>query len=857
MLRKNQNTDKFWQKSYPISDLKLIMDAVGSAPDVYLSQASFIRPSRKISNFNNIGCAFVDIDCYKLGFTPSSAFVDDLLDRAGFAGLPLPSYVVFSGRGIYLKWFFKASITSTQLCKWNALQRVLILLYQNFGSDIAARDGARVLRVIGSTNSKSDGARVGTTWAKKERYDFDELCKTAAGVASDFLSLKDNDASNAAKTEIKKQQSKILRLQSGELTAREAAVEQKSVIAHLNKYAAINTPIMLRNLSLDSLNWSRFIDLRDLCLMRGGVMPGSRDMTLFWMGVFLGHSGVVTSENFTNEMQYLSSGFPGSDFKPLEDGSMNTLLSKIKAYERGEKVHYQGSQYCSLYTASNQFLIDAFEISDSEQQKLSTIIGSNEKLRRSDAKAPGRSENRQKRIQWRLQAQELMQASLDQGIAPNITKIAASVNVHKAQVSRLFSKVKSGQINIESIGKDHTAIESTPTDTPTNGKKQRIQRKHVVSPTDIAKDISSPKDDGVDSHKQLTNHKTQQMSRPVHVIGLALNNVFDVGVHTQICSGLASLTLTTQSSNDDSFNATPPVKTATLESLSFADSPAVAIFALSKVNIGITAVEKESEPVTESQQRGCSAVADVLAVEGNEKENDCDEQGSSDVHARQRGMLRGLEVFAKNFDAKTNPATSMQAQTHPFAQRGDLSPYHVANVAASKDDVANVATNSGNPSKAKSYLVSSKTLPPSTPITLPDEILYAKEIQHAQDLQLRANSQSEIDEAILKAQACTNAARAGLLWCRVHLLEKQHLQKHGMLRDSIVHNTDGSTTAVRYNEQIAESLLNHPKTSAQFGGGGDVHAKEIIRARLRQQMREAKTRTGAMQAPGISNPHQG
>lgn len=421
------------QKTYPMNRLDEAVSAIKNSPDTYISQASFAYNSRERVALKNLGCAFVDIDCYKLGITPDDDFVSSLLDKATCYGIPHPSYIISSGRGLYLKWIFSAPISAAHVYRWDALQTALVTLYHVIGADMNARDASRVLRVVGSTNSASGGSSVTPIWQFGSDHSFNELSEAVANVNLPELKIE-------SAVKLKRVQARIKKLQDGCPTAAlDIARQQKATIEHLRNFSSQHQPIMLNDMSLLQLNWQRFIDLRDLAIMRGGINSGSRDLTLFWMGAFLGQSGIVTPDNFETEMSDLASGFPGQDFQPMQDGSMSSLLNRLKARQRGEKVIFNGSSYTSMYTPTNSKLIDIFEITPEEQASLSTIIDAREKQVRSDAKVPGRFERREKRVEWRFKAAEIAKQAKTDGKEISITEIAAQVGVHKTQISRLLA----------------------------------------------------------------------------------------------------------------------------------------------------------------------------------------------------------------------------------------------------------------------------------------------------------------------------------------------------------------------------------------------------------------------------------
>lgn len=69
--------------------------------------------------------------------------------------LPVPSYIVDSGRGLYLLWKIDEHINA--MPRWNKVQRYLHSILDYYGSDAqVVSDSVRVLRCIGSVNSKTN-----------------------------------------------------------------------------------------------------------------------------------------------------------------------------------------------------------------------------------------------------------------------------------------------------------------------------------------------------------------------------------------------------------------------------------------------------------------------------------------------------------------------------------------------------------------------------------------------------------------------------------------------------------------------------------------------------------------------------
>jgi len=122
--------------------------------ELYCSMNTFVIPDRTIDSLRYLNALYIDIDCYKLNMRKESVLFfleNDFYNTI----IPEPSIVVDSGRGLYLIWLIE-QVPSKALSLWNAMQYYLYNALKEFGADRAALDAARVLRVIGSYNMKSN-----------------------------------------------------------------------------------------------------------------------------------------------------------------------------------------------------------------------------------------------------------------------------------------------------------------------------------------------------------------------------------------------------------------------------------------------------------------------------------------------------------------------------------------------------------------------------------------------------------------------------------------------------------------------------------------------------------------------------
>jgi hypothetical protein len=340
LLKQESQTPQ--QKSYPLSDMATVIKLLPKDKNSYISQGEFFRPNRRVVNLARIGLCFVDIDTYHSGLMRGKqldAQVQTLLWHISDLGIPEPSLVMFSGRGLYAKWILETPVPKQALPRWNALQRQLVTALEPLGADQGAKDASRVLRIEGTVNSKSgEVARV--VWSSEEKYNFDLFCECVLPVSREVIE--------------KNRQKKQLK-----------AVERSK------------TPCKQRKTkSIQMLNWTRLNDLRAICELRGGVSEGERMLMMFWQLNFLLLSGATNP----NQMFYeaLSLGRQLDPHWTFNQSDLSTLYIKARAHFAGERISLDGKRYSPLYTPKNQYLIDLFNITGDEQKLLKTIIDSNE-----------------------------------------------------------------------------------------------------------------------------------------------------------------------------------------------------------------------------------------------------------------------------------------------------------------------------------------------------------------------------------------------------------------------------------------------------------------------------------------------
>ncbi|MBD8483938.1 replication protein [Pseudomonas coleopterorum] len=353
------------QSSHLLADMPTVLGLVDKTRDTWMSQAEFIRPNRRVVNLSRLGLLFTDLDTYRVpalaGRSPD-ALASSVMYFCAEEGIPAPSMLIFSGRGIQAKWLLDGTIPRQALPRWNACQRYLVDRLAHIGADPMAKDASRVLRTVETVNSKSgqvcrvvhvengiDGQPV--------RYNFEYLAEALLPTARWTIEQQRQD-------QVERIQRKPFKLVSGGKTS------------------------TLRGFSGRQLAWDRLEDLRKLAELRGGVSEGSRMLHLFWRLNFLLLSGATNSKQMYHEASALARELdPQWNSRSKE---LMTLFSKAKAYEAGEKVSFGGKDHAPLYTPRNDTLINLFGITLDEQRQLRTVISPDEAAERHRKREEGR-----------------------------------------------------------------------------------------------------------------------------------------------------------------------------------------------------------------------------------------------------------------------------------------------------------------------------------------------------------------------------------------------------------------------------------------------------------------------------------
>lgn len=381
LLRSKPGSNYKSQRSYPVDSMCAVLQALRSdydGQDVWISQAEFFAPSRRLVHLSKMGLLFADLDTYKSGIQGSSEqLTEGLLRHCEAVGLPEPSIVVFSGRGLQAKWVLDTPLPQRALPRWNAVQNAINAKLQGYGADARALDASRVLRLVETVNTKS-GALVRVMHHNPTAYCFDKLAKALlpygreVGAQHDQLEIGLDEGGSVV----------LLRPDAGEKQAPRPWRDHR---------AATNT-VGLRQFFGFQLAWDRLADLRTLASLRlgrdGQVPDGQRDTFVFLAAVFLAQA-TLDQNRFYDELRVLAKEFVPNWTNAHVQASASAALARMKAHIAGERVQFNGFEVSPRYRFKNETLVSErwLAVTGDEERQLLTIMSEGESKRRDAERA--------------------------------------------------------------------------------------------------------------------------------------------------------------------------------------------------------------------------------------------------------------------------------------------------------------------------------------------------------------------------------------------------------------------------------------------------------------------------------------
>lgn len=175
---KKANFNRRWKAISPqttAGELFSFLSDLDGESDVYIGVNQFSR-WRRTELLKYLRGNYVDLDYGRL---VTQDDMNEVLCALQSQNLPSPSFVVFSGRGMHFYWIYEP-VSPQALPVWQCIQNKLIMALSNFNVDRSVKDCTRVLRLVGTVNSKNSQDVYGLVLNQRD-YDFQEFCNNILG----------------------------------------------------------------------------------------------------------------------------------------------------------------------------------------------------------------------------------------------------------------------------------------------------------------------------------------------------------------------------------------------------------------------------------------------------------------------------------------------------------------------------------------------------------------------------------------------------------------------------------------------------------------------------------------------------
>ena len=286
--------------------------------NVYITLNTFYKTYRRIECIKELNALFIDLDIYKTGFTKEQILIN-LNENYFKQSMPIPNFIIDSGRGLYLIWLIK-KVPSMALPLWKAVEEYFYKTLKEFGADRQALDATRILRVPGSFNSKTH-----TEVKIIDNYDY-------------FYELREI---------------------------------QSEYMPELSEKAPVRRgrPKKVKYIFRErSLYYARIMDIIKLCELREYDLKGHRELILFLYRYYLCYFTEDVEKALYDTLE-LNSMFK----QPLAEKEVTRATKSAETVFKKENKDYK---------YKNETLINLLEISDEEQREMITIIDDEEYKRR-------------------------------------------------------------------------------------------------------------------------------------------------------------------------------------------------------------------------------------------------------------------------------------------------------------------------------------------------------------------------------------------------------------------------------------------------------------------------------------------
>lgn len=389
------------------------------------------RDQKHVSYLNRL---WADIDCS----TPEDAslILYELTENVFGKSLPVPSYVMFSGTGLWLFWAISAPMQAVG--KWHVCQQHVYEILKEYGADgSVAHDVARICRYAGSFNSKD----IRTTDGR--------ICHNRVGIANYTGEIHSLD-----------------RFISDYV---EESLRGRKFFA--NKTAAFAY-------SMEKNNRAFLKDLDTLLQLREYDLDGCRELYFFIMRVLLMRIG-YTDEEAVEYMQLRNSSL----IMPLGDREL------VKATE-------SASRYSERYGFGSSYITRALDITNEEMQYLSILKSKEQKKAHKkdyDKKRyisnlqTSKKKTKQEDISSKLSKMKRM---LKKGMSKQ--EICDSLKISKSTYYNYKEKLNELEIEQELVKESNSNKNRTINKNKKTSKKNKRDRRNAISNGCVCDCVENP-----------------------------------------------------------------------------------------------------------------------------------------------------------------------------------------------------------------------------------------------------------------------------------------------------------------------------------------------------------------------------